>query len=389
MAPRDKQSAPTEVEEKVGLQHRVSLGIVSLTLGVVCLSLAVALFLAPSGLAPKLFLLTPGKISVTASTSSAVTLTWTAPGDDGNIGTATSYDIRYSTAPITADNFSSATQVTDEPVPQPASSTEIFTVNNLNPGTTYFFALKATDEVGNTSLLSNIASKTTTSIAQSCVPIYDCSDWSACVRKQQTRTCTVTNGCPAGLDQPATTQSCSATGGKKSRVSRHLLTVGTGTGVNATVRILDTANSKLKKEFKPFTGVNKNSFKLAGGDIDGDQVADLLVATTAPSNPLVRLFTENGTYRTQFNPYPALKKTGVSIATGDVDGDGIDEVITVPDKAAGQVRVWSYAAETKKFTVKSQFQIFLKPHHEYTLSKRLFTLILMKQFSSIKVIIIF
>ena len=41
-------------------------------------------------------------------TEDSVTLTWTAPGDRGNTGTAASYDIRYSTSPITAANFSSA-----------------------------------------------------------------------------------------------------------------------------------------------------------------------------------------------------------------------------------------------------------------------------------------
>ncbi|MFC0335641.1 hypothetical protein ACFOLF_21400 [Paenibacillus sepulcri] len=36
---------------------------------------------------------------------------WTAPGDDGTTGTAASYDIRVSTAPITDANFASTIPV--------------------------------------------------------------------------------------------------------------------------------------------------------------------------------------------------------------------------------------------------------------------------------------
>jgi len=72
-------------------------------------------------------------------------------------GTASSYDIRYSTSPITEENWAQATQCEGEPRPQPAGSTESFTVTGLQPGVLYYFGLKATDDAGNTSDLSNIA----------------------------------------------------------------------------------------------------------------------------------------------------------------------------------------------------------------------------------------
>jgi len=91
----------------------------------------------------------------------SVTLTWTAPGDDGNVGTAGSYDIRYATVAVTEGNWATCVQVTGEPSPQPADSAESFTVANLNPSSTYYFAIKAADEVGNWSELSNVVSATT------------------------------------------------------------------------------------------------------------------------------------------------------------------------------------------------------------------------------------
>jgi len=97
-----------------------------------------------------------------AITANSVELTWTAPGDDGSSGTASTYDIRFSTSPITNDtDFNNATQATGEPAPQVAGSSESFTVTGLNPGTTYYFAIKTADEVPNWSALSNVPSATT------------------------------------------------------------------------------------------------------------------------------------------------------------------------------------------------------------------------------------
>ncbi|HUW82308.1 MAG TPA: Calx-beta domain-containing protein, partial [Phycisphaerae bacterium] len=89
--------------------------------------------------------------------SYAVDLTWTAPGDDGSSGTASTYDVRYSTSPIDAGSFDTATQATGEPAPQAAGLAESFTVTGLAAGQNYYFAVKTADEVPNWSGLSNVA----------------------------------------------------------------------------------------------------------------------------------------------------------------------------------------------------------------------------------------
>ncbi len=107
-------------------------------------------------------------------TTSSVQLTWTAPGDDGSTGTATTYDVRYSTSTITAGNWATATQATGEPSPQIAGSGESFTVTGLSEATTYYFAIKASDEKPNESAISNVASATTaTTGPQSWVAVGD------------------------------------------------------------------------------------------------------------------------------------------------------------------------------------------------------------------------
>ncbi len=103
-------------------------------------------------------------LTILEAITTYVTLQWTAPGDDGGIGTSTSYDLRYSTAPINASNFDSATPVAGLPAPSSAGTTESFTVSGLSANTIYYFAIKAEDEAGNVSAISNIPSGTTLDI---------------------------------------------------------------------------------------------------------------------------------------------------------------------------------------------------------------------------------
>ncbi|MEJ2719930.1 MAG: fibronectin type III domain-containing protein [bacterium] len=87
---------------------------------------------------------------------SSFELTWTAPGDDGTTGTAAAYDIRYSTGPIGDETgWYKASRADTSPTPQPAGSTETFVLTGLQPGTSYFFALKTADESQNWSGISN------------------------------------------------------------------------------------------------------------------------------------------------------------------------------------------------------------------------------------------
>ncbi|MBI2930018.1 MAG: hypothetical protein HYY16_00075 [Planctomycetes bacterium] len=101
-------------------------------------------------------------LTVDSITTTTVTLSWFAPGDDAAIGTATSYDIRYWTVPMTTDPlFNAANQLTGEPAPASAGSPQTFTVNlALSPATTYYFALKAVDDNSNWSTISNSAAGT-------------------------------------------------------------------------------------------------------------------------------------------------------------------------------------------------------------------------------------
>lgn len=114
----------------------------------------------------------PDAISTLTNASqldTSVTLTWSAVGDNGLLGTASSYDVRYSSSPITPANWASATPVTGEPVPSATGSLESFTVTGLTSDTTYYFAVVASDEVPNAGNLSNVVLVSTLGLAATSV----------------------------------------------------------------------------------------------------------------------------------------------------------------------------------------------------------------------------
>ena len=96
------------------------------------------------------------------TSSDRVTIGFTATGDDGAVGTATRYDIRYATTPIVDSTFASADHVTGVAVPRPSGSAEQVQIRGLTPSTQYYVAVEATDEYGNLSPFGAAYSFTTT-----------------------------------------------------------------------------------------------------------------------------------------------------------------------------------------------------------------------------------
>jgi hypothetical protein len=78
--------------------------------------------------------------------SASVVLGWTATGDVGSTGTATAYDLRMSTSPITPANFMSAVRLSTG-APRPAGSHESLEVG-LGHGARRYFAIRAVDDAG-------------------------------------------------------------------------------------------------------------------------------------------------------------------------------------------------------------------------------------------------
>jgi hypothetical protein len=119
----------------------------------------------------------PSQITSLATSNLAqnsITLNWTAPGDDGSTGKATSYDVRYSTASITSSNWASAILASGEPAPSTSGTAQSFTILGLTANTTYYLAIRATDDAGNISTLSNVPSGKTLTTTGACYGAEAC-----------------------------------------------------------------------------------------------------------------------------------------------------------------------------------------------------------------------
>ena len=95
-------------------------------------------------------------LSASNIAATSLLLSWTAPGDDGMSGLAAAYDLRMSNAPITSANFTSATTVSPQPTPLLGGQAQTYVVSGLSGGSTYYFAIRARDEMNNSATISNI-----------------------------------------------------------------------------------------------------------------------------------------------------------------------------------------------------------------------------------------
>jgi subtilisin family serine protease len=125
---------------------------------------------------------------------------------------------------------------------------------------------------------------------------------------------------------------------------------GAGQGGGPHVRIFNEQGTLLG-QFFAFDSKRRNGVNVAAGDINGDGISEIIAAENKGGLPYVRVFNLAGNKLAEFVAYPMNFRGGVNVSAGDVNGDGKDEIITGAGFGGGpQVRIFDASG-----TVRGQF----------------------------------
>jgi subtilisin family serine protease len=123
-------------------------------------------------------------------------------------------------------------------------------------------------------------------------------------------------------------------------------------GLGAEIRIFDNLG-RLKKSFFAYPGFS-GGVNIASGDIDGDGSPEIITGPRAGGGPQVKIFSPAGVLEGQFFAFDKSFRGGVNVAVADIDGGTVhkkDEIITAAGKGGGpHVRIFD-----NKGVLRSQF----------------------------------
>lgn len=119
---------------------------------------------------------------------------------------------------------------------------------------------------------------------------------------------------------------------------------GAGKGGGPRVVVLDSVTGAELRSFYAFDQAFTGGVNVAAGDVTGDGIADLVVGAGFGGGPHVKVFDGvTGAEVASFFAYEASVRGGVNVAVGDIDGDGIAEIITGAGEGGPHVKAFRFA----------------------------------------------
>jgi hypothetical protein len=112
------------------------------------------------------------------------------------------------------------------------------------------------------------------------------------------------------------------------------------------VEIVDADSGATLNAFYAYEPSYQGGVRLATGDMDGDGFDEIIVAPGRSREPEIRVFKQDGSELDKFRTmaFPPSYVGGVEVAVGDVDGDGDLDIIAVPSGAHPEVRIFEHTS---------------------------------------------
>ncbi|MFA6391417.1 MAG: L,D-transpeptidase family protein [Patescibacteria group bacterium] len=121
------------------------------------------------------------------------------------------------------------------------------------------------------------------------------------------------------------------------------IVTGAGPGGGPHARVFEKDGAFTGMDFFPFTADYRGGLSVACGNVDGGAKEELIFGVQSSDDAWVKVYkmNDNKTVIGNFKAFPETFKRGINLASGDVDGDGFDEVIAAANTGGGShVRIY-------------------------------------------------
>jgi hypothetical protein len=99
-----------------------------------------------------------------------------------------------------------------------------------------------------------------------------------------------------------------------------------GVGGGPHVRVFSKDGEPLTGGFFAYNDDFRGGVSVAAGDVDGDGEKEIITGAGAGNQPLVHVFSKDGNLLTEFLAYDADNIKGIKVMSDDIDKDGVDEI---------------------------------------------------------------
>jgi hypothetical protein len=127
------------------------------------------------------------------------------------------------------------------------------------------------------------------------------------------------------------------------------LVIGAGDGGGPRVRVLDPQTLAVTADFFAYEPTFRGGVYVGVGDFGGDVGRGIVTGSGPGGGPVVKVFNPvTQAVTAAFYAYDPDARGGVLVAAGDLDGDGLDDLVTGPGNGSPTVKVFDPNGEKEK-----------------------------------------